>query len=80
MMTSVMYELLRVPRLPAEIWKIVFANFDTADEDLVQVWLSYRHVSKLFKEEAEHVFGKDVISKTSMWISNGDCLQYYANR
>ena len=67
-----------VPRLPAEIWKIIFSSLDFTDQDLVHLWLNYRLVSRLFKEEVEHVFAKRFISKTSLLISSGSSL--YINR
>ena len=60
-----------VPQLPAEIWRIVFANLDPTAQDLVRLWLNYRLVSKLFKEEVEHLFAKKFIPNTSLLISSG---------
>ena len=63
-----------VPQLPAEIWRIVFDNLDSADQDLIHLWLDCRLVSKAFKEEVEHIFAKRFISKTSLLISSGSSL------
>ena len=60
-----------VPQFPAEIWRIVFGNLDQTNQDLVHLWLDYRLVSKLFKEEVEYLFAKKYISKTSLFISSG---------
>ena len=67
-----------VPQLPAEIWRIIFGNLDPTDQDLVHLWLNYRLVSKLFKEEVEHLFAKNFVSETSLLISSGSSL--YINR
>ena len=63
-----------VPQFPAEIWTIVFGNLDLTDQELVHLWLDYRLVSKLFKEEVEHLFAKNFIPKTSLLISSGSSL------
>ena len=63
-----------IPQLPVEIWRIVFGNLDLTDQDLVYLWLDYRLVSRLFKEEVEHIFAKEFISKTSLLISSGSSL------
>lgn len=49
---------------------MVFSNFDTTYQDIVQLWLNYRYVSKMFKEEAEHIFTNKFVPKTSLFISN----------
>ena len=64
-----------IPQLPAELWRMVFGNFGTADEDLIHLWLDYRHVSKLFKNEVEHIFATNYVPKTSLWVGNGGSLQ-----
>ena len=60
-----------VPQFPTEIWRIVFGNLDPTNQDLVHLWLDYRLVSKLFKEEIEYLFAKKFIPKTSLLISSG---------
>lgn len=62
---------LHGPQLPAEIWRMVFSNFDTTYQGIVQLWLNYRSVSKLFKEEAEHFLAHKFVPKSSLYISNG---------
>lgn len=68
------------PQLPTEIWRIVFGNLDPTDQDLVHLWLDCRLVSKLFKEEVEHIFATDLISKTSLLISSSSSLSIDRSR
>ena len=69
-----------VPQFPAEIWGIVFSNLDPTDQELVHLWLDYRFVSKLFKEEIEHLFAKKIIQKTSLLIGSGRSLYIHRSR
>ena len=77
-MASAVHLPYSVPQLPAEIWRIVFGNLELTDQDLVHLWLSYRLVSRLFKEEVEHIFTKRFMLKTSLLITSGSSL--YINR
>ena len=67
-----------LPQLPAEIWSIIFANLDLTDQDLVHLWLNYRLVSRLFKEQVEHIFAQKFVPKTSLLISSG--ISLYVDR
>lgn len=77
---TAMNSSLRSPQLPAEIWRMVFGHFGIADEDLVQLWLDCRHVSKLFKSAVEYRFTTDHVPKTLLWIGNGRSLQIDSRR
>lgn len=68
------------PQLPTEIWRIVFGNLDPTDQDLVHLWLDCRLVSKLFKEEVEHLFATNFMSKTSLLISSSSSLSIDRSR
>ena len=62
---------IRVPQLPAEIWRVIFGNFNTTEEDLAHLWLECRLVSRLFKEETEHMVAHKFVPKISILISSG---------
>ena len=64
-----------VPQLPAEMWRMVLGNFGTTDEDLIHLWLTCRHVSRLLKLEVEYIFATKHVPKTSLWVGNGASLQ-----
>lgn len=51
--------------LPADVWRIVFSDLEE-DHDLTHLWIECRNVSKLFRDEVEHVFKTKQLPKTSI--------------
>ena len=73
-----------MPVLPADVWRIVFSDFEE-DHDLTHLWIECRNVSKLFRDEVEHVFKTKHLPKISIAFDLGttgsfDCLNVLADR
>jgi hypothetical protein len=53
------------PALPNELWNRVLENF-RKENDLPDIWMSYRFVSTAFKTAVESIFREKHLRKT--WI------------